>query len=284
MFLSNVVELYQKSVYCRIVGWIIERNEKLCFVWDSRRPLKLQSNSPIVEGSGADLYHILIKNMRNQRINRKFAKAGLEEALIHQTITLYANELLNGSTLLNGFGVGYDLYYFTNGQFSPVKNVTYLFYSADFKESGDNSVVYRFSMNPILIKSEYIAQGLVVRSIIPKTFFKIRESEHIKFIFGASLQSIDSGNHNAKQFNYNENFSSSIYGIGIIDISQNGTGEVFSAVVSLDDAKKINIGTVLDIQNGRVEIKTEVDSNIMSNIFSAAVAQFERNGTRLRIG
>jgi hypothetical protein len=109
---------------CTLVGWTVERQTPISFCWDSTRPCKLRTGGRFVAGNGRRMYENLMGGFVQPHLRQQARLDGAIEFCLHQTGTLWANEMLRGNTLVERFGGGFDIYVYDGRKFYLVPSVT----------------------------------------------------------------------------------------------------------------------------------------------------------------
>lgn len=164
-FLRNCDYARSTATQCVLVGWLID-GEPRSFRWRSANPEVLEWDGDFIEGSGADLFRQIA--WRPDQAQWKL-QDGYEHPLrycLEQIATLLTNEVTNGASLFNLFGVGYDLFLWDGGRFRRPDAVTFLFLTLEGTQGFTADEVVR-NAAPILLKYAVAEHCTVVRGVIP---------------------------------------------------------------------------------------------------------------------
>jgi hypothetical protein len=270
---------------CTLIGWLLDGDRPTSFRWNSKSYRKLQFDGDFTEGSGRSLYEEVAPRPGGFHISNLEVFEGASEFCLHQTATLWANELLRGNTLRDRFGAGYDIFVFNDGHFRLLEECTYLLFLMDFEEATGGGVTYRIWTQPIYTKTSYIYDHCIIRVLLPPNVMRIQvsESERLGIIPPLMRSPSARAAGNADMPFRNMPLTSRRYACCWFGETASGVPEVFTAIASREDAAKFKIYVAGQRGDGLDEIKFELPGIIMQNMAAAAVAKFERDGTRLVI-
>jgi hypothetical protein len=175
--LSQIDDFTASDLTCVLVGWLLDCQKPVSFRWNSAEFNKIRFGNVFIEGSGKRLYEKVAPSPAGITIASDRVFDGAAEFCIHQTATLWVNELLGGHTLSARFGAGYDIFVFSDGHFQLVADVTYLLYKLQFLKAANNSVDYRIWGNPAFTKQFYIDDHCLIRVLMPRNMLGIAPSE-----------------------------------------------------------------------------------------------------------
>jgi len=282
--LAHMDDLAKSNLACKLIGWLVDDEKPVSFRWDSGVFKHLTFGEDFVEGSGKALYEEVAPKPALQSVSATEPFEGAAEFCVHQTATLWANELLRGNTLSSRFGVGYDIFIFDAGRFRLVEDVTYLLFKLEFRQAVNGGVTYRVWTPPILTKQFHIEEHCLIRVFLPPNMMGITpsESERMGTVPPLVKSSTPVTPRTATQFR-DMPLTSSRYGCCWFGETEGGLPEVFTAVASRSDAAQFKIYVAGKHEDGLDEIKFELPPLIMTNMVTAAVRAFERGGTRLKI-
>lgn len=263
--------LLEHNVHCTLVGWVLDSNGKpIAFRWRSSRPEDFESGkAEYVEGSGARQF-LDLRVIDKRPIRRDAALAGAVEVALHTAITLHANELKFGSTLQDGFGGGYDIYVYLEREFHLIDEVTFLFFSM-WSVTNEECRVSAF---PTVVKYSSHEGYVLVRTLLtnPHVVAKQIEKESVALAAPIYLNGVG----RVPEVPLSETpLTSPYYGIGIVGANRAGQEEVFSAVLSRDEAKQIQLFVAGHQKDGLHEIKFSAPE-WFGNITLAAWQKFNR--------
>lgn len=192
---SQMDDIKGDGLACVIVGWIVDGPDPISFRWNSSVPYETAYGRDFTEGSGKAIYERLSKNTLDARISPSERFEGAAQFCLLRTAPLWANELLNGSTLANRFGVGYDIYIYDNGEFRLLEEVVYLLFRMEFLNAEDG-VTYRTYTLPVYTKQFYIDDTCLVRVFLTPNMMGIceRKEEGISIIRPMLTHSTSSSN------------------------------------------------------------------------------------------
>ena len=110
-----------------LIGWVIDEAPH-CFLWNIAYPTELFYEPYYVAGSGEKKFQQLIME-ETLGDNRSSMRSNVEQA-IHSALALatqlYSDETLERMNRRQGFGYGYELLYFDDGEFRYLDNVAFL--------------------------------------------------------------------------------------------------------------------------------------------------------------
>jgi hypothetical protein len=257
---------------CTLTGHFVEAAQIHTFRWRSKDRAVEEANE-FVQGSGRRLFLETIPHLQFGAIDPGHQFEGARECALYATVTLYANELKLGNTLSDKFGVGYDIFVFADGEFRLVDGATYLLFQTRWVD-GDTLRLFRL---PTHVQSSYFGEACLVRSLIAKTGVRDAASPHERVALIRPLYTSPNEPLLLPDTPLSElPLTSPVYGIGILGTARDGADEVFSAVVSGEEARFFNIQLTGTTRGDLHEVRFDMPGNIMSNIVSAAVTKFRR--------
>lgn len=233
--LSEIDDL--RSLSCVLVGWIVENGELLSIRWDSLVYEKLEVGGEYYEGSGAEHFRDLAgwPNTLYPHPDHLFTHAA--ELCLHRLGTLYANELKYGSTLLAGYGIGYDLFIYANQKFNLVNDVTYLMFSLHLADSD----LMDLWLNPIVLKTFHARGFGFVRCILNlNNALGVRGRDFQQVTVSSPLYKIKTFHKFSRKL-INTSLDSEFYVLGFTGKTRSGKEEVWTEVISGDDAGRLRI-------------------------------------------
>jgi hypothetical protein len=257
---------------CVIAGWIIDAGQPVSFRWSSETG-DVETEGDYIEGSGARIFRELCLPLANTAINPDELERGLAEAALHMTTTPYANELVLGNTLLNGFGGGYDAFVFANGRFRRVHDVTYLLFAVRVIDLN----TLRIGQMPILLKNTSFGQHTLLRSFLIPSLdkrIKARESEAIALVtpvYVPARPTLPSTPFIQMPL------TSANFAIGMFGKAIDHADEIFTAIVTAPaETSLFRIQITDKVKDGKNEVVFALPEKIMMNISAQAFLRFSR--------
>ena len=256
---------------CTIVGHLLAAPDNLItFRWHSTTGA-FDTGECFTEGSGVGLFSDVVPSVNFGAIRSEEQLEGAIESALHVTTTLYANEARSGNTLEQRMGGGYDIYTNVGRGFEPVKRVTYLFYACEVRDRN----TMRFFSTPLLVQHRLFDQVAFIRvaggnaMLHPGTdadervalAFPLHARKRIP-LRDVALDSIP--------------YTSPRYAIGMIGRTSSGEQEVFTTIVSREEAKQFKIYRTGLMQGSLTEVRFELPDMIMNNIAKTAGQRFLR--------
>jgi hypothetical protein len=140
-----------------LIGWIFEKNNFICFKWDSASPYKLVTSNYFVEGSGKEI-------AKFELVTKELFSGSPIEKVISRSAAFLREEVLTGKNLQRRFGGGVEIITFNGERFYIIEPVTYIFMYLAETDVPENLSFFR----PIrIITVSKYNDVLIYRAIIP---------------------------------------------------------------------------------------------------------------------
>ncbi len=120
----KIDEKYQKELI--LIGWVVEKNLPVCFLWDISVSAKIYYASRHVAGSGGQRFLNLLTQANYWRGTPEGNNT--EKAIyaaLSEITELYRDETFERMNQQAGFGHGYELLYFNGQEFQYVENIAF---------------------------------------------------------------------------------------------------------------------------------------------------------------
>jgi hypothetical protein len=157
-FLSNWQ--YWHGSQCILVGWLVDEKGPVSFKWDPASHSLTVDTHPYVVGSGMEQF--LDNAQRLSFVQHGESVVTNVDQAIQEALGIAGNllgyELLNSNSLTALFGGGFEVVYFSDGEFWQLDKITYLFWT--FQVNADNS--FRLQFEPLILHFSYKGDILVI--------------------------------------------------------------------------------------------------------------------------
>lgn len=133
---------YTESLH--LVGWIIEDDNRHCFLWNIAYPDELFFERYHTAGTGGETFKALITRDTLGITFHPQSRTNTERAIrtvLSKAAELYADEMLDKINRKKFFGHGYELLYFDGSEFRYLENIAFSGLDAAFDSEG--KIIYR---------------------------------------------------------------------------------------------------------------------------------------------